>query len=71
MEEKKKEQPSGQGDGRSTVAMRTRSCEGTARSCQPAAMLPPTKKIKKNKEESNKKRSTLTNICIHNFEVVS
>ena len=31
----------GQGDGRSTAAMRTCSCKGTARSREPATKLPP------------------------------
>ena len=70
MEEKRDKQSSGQGDGRSTAAMRTRSCEGTSRSCKPAAMVPPSKQIKLYKC-SYAHIHTYTNICKQNFRALS
>ena len=47
------EQPLGQGDRRSTAATRSRSCGGTARSCQPDAILPPSEQINPFKVNGN------------------
>ena len=48
-------------DGRSTAAMRTRSCEGTARSCEPAAMVHPSEQ----KNNPFEEKSYIKFILVH------